>query len=118
VLDPDESVLDRDEAAPAAGPDPDQAADPVADLTARHDRGEPFRVAELILDQDCAGRFVQFRANPPRFTPKIFDGDWALGNVHPAPGPIRIVRVITGVDGVSRAIGRQGAQIYASPWIG
>jgi hypothetical protein len=114
VLDPDKTVLHPDEAAPAAGPDPD----PVADLTARHDRGEPFRVAELILDQDCAGRFVQFRANPPRFTPKIFDGDWALGNVHPAPGPIRIVRVITGVDGVSRAIGRQGAQIYASPWIG
>jgi hypothetical protein len=115
-------VLDPDGAAPAAGPDPDQtadpAADPVADLTARHDRGEPFRVAELILDQDCAGRFVQFRSNPPRFTPKIFDGDWALVNVHPAPGPIRIVRVITGLDGVSRAIGRQGAQIYASPWIG
>jgi hypothetical protein len=38
--------------------------------------------------------------------------------VHPAPGPIRIVRVITGLDGISRAIGRQGAQIYASPWIG
>jgi len=45
-------------------------------------------------------------------------GDWALGSVHPAPGPIRIIRVITGLDGVSRAIGRQGAQIYASPWIG
>jgi hypothetical protein len=111
-------VLDPDKAAGAAGGDTDTAADLVADLTARHDRGEPFRVAELILDQDCAGRFVQFRANPQRFTPKIFDGDWALGNAHPEPGPIRIVRVITGLDGVSRAIGRQGPQIYACPWIG
>jgi hypothetical protein len=115
-------VLDPDEAAPAASAAAHSVAeagpDPVADLTARHDRGEPFRVAELLLDPEGAGRFVQFRFNPPRFTPKIFDGDWALGNVHPEPGPIRIVRVITGLDGVSRAIGRQGAQIYASPWIG
>jgi hypothetical protein len=107
-------VLDSDKTAAAARP----VADRVADLVLRHDRGEPFRVEELVLDPDGAGRFVQFRSNPPRFTPKIFDGDWALGSAHPEPGAIRIVRVITGLDGVSRAIGRQGAQIYASPWIG
>jgi hypothetical protein len=101
--------------------EPDNQAvtgDPVTDLVDRYDRGEPFRVAELVLDLDTAARFVQFRSDPPRFTPKIFDGDWALSSAHPRPGPIRIVRVITGSDGVSRAIGRQGAQIYASPWIG
>jgi hypothetical protein len=101
--------------------EPDNEAtvgDPVTDIVHRHDLGEPFRVAELVLDPDLAARFVQFRSNPPRFTPKIFDGNWALSSAHPQPGPIRIVRVITGSDGVSRAIGRQGAQIYASPWIG
>jgi hypothetical protein len=92
--------------------------DHVTGIVRRHDLGEPFRVAELVLDPGLAARFVQFRSNPPRFTPKIFDGDWALSSAHPRPGPIRIVRVITGTDGVSRAIGRQGAQIYASPWIG
>jgi hypothetical protein len=72
---------------------------------------------ELSLDADLAIRFVRFRSNPPRFTRKIFDGDWAITSIHPQPGVIRIVRVITGFDGVSRAIGRQGQQIYASPWI-
>jgi len=94
----------------------DEATDPVADMVSHHERGESFQVKEWALDEQLAERFVRFRSNPPRFSKQVFDGDWALVNEHPEPGPIRIVRVITGNDGVSRVIGRQGEHLYASPW--
>jgi hypothetical protein len=76
-----------------------------------------FSVQVLDLDEESAGEFVRFRSNPSRFLPKIFDGDWADPEAHPRPGPIRIVRVLKGRDGVYRVIGRHDDGLYATPWI-
>ena len=91
--------------------------DPIAEILRRHAVGESFRPQEVTLDTDRIQQFVRFRMEPPRFAPVIFDGDWAVGSAHPEPGPIRILRVITDRDGVTRVVGRQGAYVYASPWI-
>ena len=93
------------------------AEEQLAELFARHERGETFRSAILVLDVALAEKFVRFRFNPPRFLKPIFDGNWAVPSDHPAPGPIRMVRIITGNDGISRAIGRQVSGLYATPWI-
>lgn len=85
-------------------------------LISDHEAGHPFSAHELNVISQDQEVWVRFRSNPQRFLPKIFDGDWANIKQHPAPGPIRIVRVMTGTDGISRVIGRQGNNLYASPW--
>ena len=77
-----------------------------------------FTAQEMALTSHTTEVWVQFRTNPQRFLPKIFDGDWARADKKPSPGPIRLVRIIAGSDGVHRVIGRQGLYIYATPWIG
>lgn len=86
-------------------------------LTKFIDSGK-FTAQEVILSLEMTEEWVQFRTNPQRFLPQIFDGEWAWPNRKPQVGPIRIVRVLPGSDGVHRLIGRQGAFIYATPWIG
>jgi len=60
--------------------------------------------------------WVRFKIDPKRFVPAIFDGEWALTKQHPSPGPIRVIKALTGNDGISRLIARQGNYIYAYPW--
>jgi hypothetical protein len=77
-----------------------------------------FTAQEFIISAKVAEEWVQFRSNPQRFLPKIFDGDWAKPDRKPEAGVIKLVRIMCGNDGVYRMIGRQGAFIYATPWIG
>lgn len=60
--------------------------------------------------------WVRFKIDPKRFTPSIFLGDWAFTNQHPVPGKMKIVRAMTGQDGIARLVARQGKYIYAYPW--
>jgi hypothetical protein len=61
--------------------------------------------------------WVRLRIDPERFLPSIFEGDWAILNKHPSAGSIRIIKSLTGTDGISRLLARQGNHIYAYPWI-
>jgi len=77
-----------------------------------------FTAQEIRISEKRAEDWVQFRTNPQRFLPGIFDGDWARADKKPTSGVIKVVRVICGNDGVFRLIGRQGNSIFATPWIG
>jgi len=77
-----------------------------------------FSAQEILLNAQTKEEWVQFRVDPQRFLPKIFDGDWARADKKPLVGPIRLVRIMVGNDGVHRVIGRQEKLIYATPWIG
>lgn len=82
-----------------------------------HELGQPFKAAEIpILHEDC-GRWVKFRIEPQRFLPANFDGDWANTKINPIEGKIRLIRIVTGNDGISRVIGRQGSSLFAYPWL-
>jgi hypothetical protein len=81
-----------------------------------HEQGKSFAAEEIILDADECRNWVRFKVEPSRFLPKIFDGEWANINQHPEPGKIRLLRVITGNDGISRIIARQGNKLFANPW--
>jgi hypothetical protein len=61
--------------------------------------------------------WVRLKADPQRFLPSIFEGDWAILNKHPNAGTIRIIKSLTGTDGVPRLLARQGNHIYAYPLI-
>lgn len=74
---------------------------------------KPF---ESIVDGEDLELWVRLRIDPKRFAPAIFDGDWAHTQQHPGPGKIRIIKAITGNDGISRLIARQGIYVYAYPW--
>ncbi len=89
----------------------------VQSLISDHEAGRPFTAHEMQLDDTNLGIWVRFKTDPQRFLPQIFDGDWAHTQQHPESGVIRVVRVMTGTDGVTRAIARQGNKIYASPWL-
>jgi hypothetical protein len=77
-----------------------------------------FSAQDVMLTTKTKEDWVQFRIDPQRFLPKIFDGDWARADKKPSVGPIRLVRIMVGNDGVHRVIGRQQTSIYATPWIG
>ena len=81
-----------------------------------HLDGLPFTAHEVALSEIDCELWVQFKTEPQRFLPKIFDGDWAITQKHPEAGAMRVIRVITGTDGIARAIARQGNRIYAYPW--
>lgn len=87
-------------------------------IRAEHDAGAPFRVREIELAAEDCSALVALRGNPRRFHTAIFDGDWAKPASHPAPGAVRILRVMAGNDGVTRVIGRQGDMLYVYPWLG
>ncbi len=81
-----------------------------------HELGKPFKASEIsVPPQECES-WVKFRIEPQRFLPANFDGDWANTKLHPIEGKIRLVRIITGNDGISRVIGRQGSSLFAYPW--
>ena len=72
---------------------------------------------EVSTTSKTCEAWVRFKIDPKRFMPSIFDGDWAFTHQHPDPGSVRIVRAMTGNDGVSRLIARQGKYVYAYPWL-
>ena len=82
-----------------------------------HQEGKAFTAEGITLLETDLKFWVRFKVEPQRFLPKIFEGDWAFTQKNPEIGPIRIVRIITGTDGISRVIARQGKYIYAYPWI-
>jgi hypothetical protein len=79
--------------------------------------GQDFASSEINLTKSEAKDWVRMRSNPWRFQPMIFIGTWADPNSHPAPGEIRILRIMTGPDQVTRAIARQGKYLYCYPWM-
>jgi len=86
-------------------------------LLEQHNRGEKFSVSVVKVSASDAREWVRFKSDPIRFVPSIFVGDWAVPDRHPAPGEFRILRIVTGADGVARAITRQGRHLYAYPWL-
>lgn len=88
----------------------------VQKLISDHEQGLPFTAHEMMLGDSDRKLWVRFKINPPRFLPKIFDGDWAHTQQHPEVGALRVLRVLTGNDGITRVIARQGNNIYANPW--
>jgi hypothetical protein len=71
---------------------------------------------EIQIHEQDSAIWVRFRVDPKRFSPSIFEGEWAFTQHHPSVGSMRILRVITGTDGISRIIARQGKYVYAYPW--
>jgi hypothetical protein len=71
---------------------------------------------ELEIEDTDLQIWVRFKIDPKRFSPKIFEGEWAFTTQHPEIGKIRVIKAITGEDGIARLIARQGRFIYAYPW--
>lgn len=86
-------------------------------LIANHKAGKPFTAHELPTGDNDREIWVRFKINPQRFLPGIFEGDWAHTKQHPVEGTLRVVRVMTGTDGITRVIARQGNNLFASPWL-
>lgn len=83
---------------------------------ASFEKGVPPVPFDANIEVGNVDYWVRFKIDPKRFATTIFDGEWALTKQHPSPGPIRVIKAITGSDGISRLIARQGAYIYAYPW--
>ncbi len=79
--------------------------------------GVDFAASEVKLSSAESKEWVRMRSNPWRFHPQIFIGTWADPNSHPSAGEIRILRIMTGPDEVTRAIARQGKHLYCYPWL-
>jgi hypothetical protein len=86
-------------------------------LIASHLAGRDFAASEVKLTESETKGWVRMRSNPPRFQPQIFIGSWANPNAHPTAGEIRVIRVMTGPDAVTRVIARQGKYLYCYPWM-
>ena len=76
-----------------------------------------FSLTEVSLERNEVNEWVRILRDPNRFQPSLFSGEWAVRNSHPTVGEIRILRVMTGTDAVTRAIARQGKYLYAYPWL-
>ena len=79
--------------------------------------GEHFMPKEIKLDPEDANKWVRLKNEPQKFEPKIFDGEWAIPNLHPVEGNIRALRIVTSEDGVTRIIGRQKKYLFVYPWL-
>ena len=89
----------------------------IAELIEGFLSGVDFSAVEIKLTKTETRQWVKMRSNPWRFQPQIVLGTWANPNAHPTPGEIRILRIMTGPDQVTRAIARQGAHLYCFPWM-
>ena len=85
-------------------------------LISNHENGKTPTPQDIQVSAENAHVWVRFKLDPKRFVPAIFDGDWAFTNQHPNQGSVRLVKSITGTDGISRLIARQGKSLYAYPW--
>lgn len=85
-------------------------------LIANHEQSKPFKASEILIAGADCDHWVRFKTDPQRFEPGIFDGDWAHIKQQPSEGKLRVIRIMTGNDGISRVIARQGSNLYAYPW--
>ena len=85
-------------------------------IVAEFEKGKAPVPQEIPITLSTAESWVRFKIDPKRFLPSIFEGDWAFTQQHPNPGFVRLVRAMTGTDGITRLIARQGKYIYAYPW--
>ncbi len=84
-------------------------------LRSDHESKKPFSVKIMNVTEAERNVWVKIRKDPEAFRKSLFDGDWADAAHHPDLGQLRILRVITGHDGVSRIIARQGDFLFAYP---
>ena len=80
-------------------------------------REKSFKVTSIEIDDINRKSWVRVKVDPDAFRKKMFDGSWSLEGHHPSLGTLRILRVLTGNDDVTRAIARQGDFLYAYPLI-
>ena len=85
-------------------------------IIAEFENGKAPVPQEIPTNLDNCEAWVRFKIDPKRFQPSIFEGDWAFTQQHPIPGSVRLVRAMTGTDGITRLIARQGKYVYAYPW--
>lgn len=76
-----------------------------------------FSPVEISLDEEECLKWVKLKKEPYKFVPEIFAGDWDLSNLHPRPGKLRVLAVVTAPDKVTRLISRQKNHLYAFPWL-
>jgi hypothetical protein len=81
-----------------------------------HRNKRHFSVVNLEVNTSSSDIWVKIRFDPEAFTKAMFDGNWADPNKHPEIGSIKVLRVMTGHDGISRVIARQGDSLFAYPW--
>ena len=82
-----------------------------------HIQKRPFSVTSLDIIEENRQFWVRIKSDPEAFRKRMFDGDWAFSDRHPEVGSLRVLRVLTGHDGVTRAIARQGDFLYAYPLV-
>ena len=75
----------------------------VSEVLKRHKDGAPFAVVTINIESPDVTQWVRLRSDPTQFTTSVFLGDWAFADRHPEPGDVRVLRVVDGPDGVSRA---------------
>ncbi len=80
------------------------------------DSGKSLVPREIATTPDTCEAWVRFKIDPKRFLPTIFDGDWAFTQKHLVSGSVRLLKALTGSDGITRLIARQGKYLYAYPW--
>jgi hypothetical protein len=76
-----------------------------------------FTPKEIKLGKEECINWVRLKNDPQKFDPKIFEGDWCFSTNHPADGSLRLLRIITASDGVTRIVARQNKYLYAFPLI-
>lgn len=100
---------------PSVGPPSATAA--AQSLISEYLESGDYHAEETFIDGDECLDWVKMRNDPRRFHPGLFVGAWAEPEVHPEVGPIRILRIMTGPDRVTRAIARQGKNLFVFPWL-
>lgn len=76
-----------------------------------------FHPLTLEVDEASLDQLVKLRGNPQKFVPSLFDGTWFETGARAEVGPARLLRILTGRDGVSRAILRQGRALWIYPLV-
>jgi len=89
----------------------------IQDIFAEHLAGEKFRVQETQITTDLTSGWFQIIGSPIRFVPEVFSGLWAAPGKHPRPGKYRVLAIVDCADGFPRAVIRDGAHLYATPFV-
>ena len=76
-----------------------------------------FSVTYLEINEENKGLWIRVRIDPEAFRKKMFDGAWFIPGNHPDLGTIKVLGVLNGNDGITRAVARQGEYLYAYPLI-
>lgn len=85
----------------------------IDDIAAEARAGRRIAPTTVLLDSNTAVQFCAMRADPRRFTPAIFDGDWADPSKTATAGEMLIVAAVACADDVIRVLGRQNKRLYA-----